>query len=92
MPNHVHLLLSLGESIDLGETVASWKRFTASQINRASCSKGPVWQQNYFDRLIRDWDHFMNVARYLRRNPLMAKLRVGSYVNYEAPWVDRLLS
>ena len=92
MPNHVHLLLSVGESMDLGEIVASWKRFTAMQINRASGGHGPVWQRDYFDRMIRDWDHFMNVARYLRRNRVMAQLRAGSYVSYEAPWVERLLS
>ncbi|MES2440692.1 MAG: transposase [Verrucomicrobiota bacterium] len=92
MPNHVHLLLSLGESIDLGETVASWKRFTATKINRGDHGSGPVWQKDYFDRLIRDWDHFMNVARYIRRNPIKAKLPVGSFVVYEAPWVVRLLS
>ncbi len=92
MPNHVHLLLSLGESIDLGETVASWKRFTATKINRVDHGSGPVWQKDYFDRLIRDWNHFMNVARYIRRNPIKAKLPVGSFVVYEAPWVERLLS
>jgi putative transposase len=92
MPNHVHLLLSLGEAVDLGEIVASWKRFTATQINRMSLRKGPVWQRDYFDRLIRDWDHFMNVARYLRRNPLKGKLQMGSYMNYEALWIERLLS
>ena len=92
MPNHVHLLLSLGKSIDLGETVASWKRFTATKINRLDFSLGPVWQKDYFDRLIRDWDHFMNVARYIRRNPIKAKLPAGTFVIYEAPWVERLLS
>ena len=92
MPNHVHLLLSLGETVDLGETVASWKRFTATKINRLVHDTGSVWQKDYFDRLIRDWDHFINVARYIRRNPIKAKLPAGSFATYEAPWVGRLLS
>lgn len=92
MPNHVHLLFSLAESVDLGETVASWKRFTATKINRLGHGSGAVWQKNYFDRLIRDWDHFMNVARYIRRNPIKAKLPIGLCVVYEAPWVVHLLS
>lgn len=92
MPNHVHLLLSLAESVDLGETVSNWKRFTATKINRRDHISGPVWQRDYFDRLIRDWDHFMNVARYIRRNTIKAKLPVGSFAVYEAPWVERLLS
>jgi putative transposase len=92
MPNHVHLLLSLGESIDLGKTVASWKRFTSTKINRQDQSSGPVWQKDYFDRLIRDWDHFINVARYIRGNPVKTKLPEGSFKLYEAPWVHLLLS
>jgi putative transposase len=92
MPNHVHLLLSLAEAVDLGETVASWKRFTATKINRVDHSSGPVWQKAYFDRIIRDWDHFMNIARYIRRNPIRTKLPTGSSVVYEAAWVVRLLS
>jgi hypothetical protein len=44
------------------------------------------------DRLIRDWDHFINVARYIRRNPVKAKLPDGRFLNYEAQWVQRLLS
>jgi putative transposase len=92
MPNHVHLLLSLAESVDLGKTIASWKRFTSNEINKGEHLSGPLWQKDYFDRLIRDWDHFMNVARYIRRNPLKATLPVGSCAAYEAPWVVRLLS
>ncbi|MGD7652859.1 MAG: transposase [Verrucomicrobiales bacterium] len=92
MPNHVHLLLTLDESADLGKTVASWKRFTATKINRKDNRSGPVWQKDYFDRLIRNWEHFINVARYIRRNPVKAKQRHGSFTLYEAPWVKRLLS
>ena len=92
MPNHVHLLLSLGESIDLGETISSWKRFTATKINRTRNGSGQLWQKDYFDRMIRDWDHFISVARYLRKNPVKAKLTEGSFAAYEAPWVQRLLA
>jgi REP element-mobilizing transposase RayT len=92
MPNLVHLMLSLEKTVDLGETVASWKRFTANKINRQAHASGTIWQQDYFDRLIRDWDHFINVARYIRRNPVKAKLPVGAFAVYEAPWVVRLLS
>jgi len=92
MPNHVHLLLSLAESESLEHIVASWKRFTAIQINRRNGSSGSLWQRDYFDRLIRDWDHFINVARYIRRNPGKAKIQDGSFRLHEAPWVKRLLS
>lgn len=92
MPNHVHLLLSFGESVDLSRTIASWKRFTAIKINKAENNEGTIWQKDYFDRLIRDWDHFMNVARYIRKNPAKAKMPADSALIYEAPWIQRLLS
>ena len=92
MPNHVHLLLSLAENSSLENIVASWKRLTAHEICKQTHATGSLWQKDYFDRLIRDWDHFMNVSRYIRRNPDKAKLPVGSFILYEAPWVQRLLS
>jgi len=74
MPDHVHLLLTLGESESLAGIVASWKRFSAGKIPQQMRNHGTLWQKDYFDRIIRDWDHFVNVARYIRRNPTKAKL------------------
>ncbi len=91
MPNHVHLLLSLGESQTLSEIISSWKRFTATQIHRKTGASGSLWQKDYFDR-IRDWNHFANVARYIRRNPVKAKLRDNEFLLEEAPWIHRLLA
>jgi putative transposase len=92
MPNHVHLLLTLGESESLARIVASWKRFSAVKIHQQTQNAGPLWQKDYFDRIIRDWDHFVNVARYIRRNPLKAKLREGEFLLEEADWIKRLLA
>jgi REP element-mobilizing transposase RayT len=92
MPNHVHVLVSPGGEDSLDRIVAGWKRFTGTRINARIRKSGTFWQKDYFDRLIRDWDHFMNVARYLRRNPEKAKLREGEFLLFEAPWVKRLLS
>jgi REP element-mobilizing transposase RayT len=92
MPNHVHVLVSPFPEKPLPGSVAGWKRFSATRIHKASGSVGSLWQKDYFDRLIRDWDHFLNVARYIRRNPIKAKLAEGNFQLYEAPWVKRLLS
>jgi len=91
MPNHVHLLLSLMDDHPMAKIVADWKRFTARTINQAEGGSGGIWMEDYFDRLIRDWDHFINVCRYIGRNPEKAKLSEGRFVFYEAPWVMRLL-
>jgi len=86
MPNHVHLLFSLKKDVALESIVTSWKRFTSRSIG-----EGPLWQRDYFDRLIRDWDHFINVARYIYKNPIKAKLREKDHFLYLAPWVAELL-
>jgi len=90
MPNHVHLLLSLNETVGLGATVSTWKRYTATRINQREADNGAFWQKDYFDRLIRDWNHFRNVARYIRNNPIKANLPTGTYLLYEAPWIQYL--
>jgi hypothetical protein len=92
MPNHVHVLVSPFPEKPLPGSVAGWKRFSATRIHKASGATGSLWQRDYFDRLIRDWDHFLNVARYIRRNPVKAGLAEGSFLLHEAPWVQRLLS
>lgn len=86
-----HLLLSLAAPDTLGRTIASWKCFSARKINQACQRSGSVWQKDYFDRLVRDWEHFINAARYIRRNPAKAKLPTRAFMSYEAAWVGRLL-
>ena len=87
MPNHVHLLVSLAPDEDLGELIASWKSFTARQINLRDGRRGELWQRDYFDRLIRDRDHFRNVVRYIRGNADHA----SNAQLYVAPWVEAVL-
>lgn len=92
MPNHLHLLLSLAEEATLSKVVAAWKKFSAIRIHKRMGASGPLWQKDYFDRIIRDWDHFRNVACYIRRNPQKTKLKPENHTTYEAPWIKRLLS
>jgi len=91
MPNHVHLLFSLAVGISLDKMVGSWKRICARRINESLGKKGALWQKDYFDRIIRSWEQMLRVARYVRRNPLKAKLREGEYFLYEAEWVRNML-
>ena len=91
MPNHAHLLFSLVEGIALDKVVGSWKRISARHINESIGKKGALWQKDYFDRIIRSWEHILRVARYVRRNPAKAKLREGEYLLYEAEWVKKML-
>ena len=74
MPNHIHVLFSQVEGSPLGAVIASWKRFTATQVNRRLGRTGPFWQKDYWDRFIRDDQHFSAAEHYIDMNPVKAAL------------------
>ncbi|RYD32740.1 MAG: hypothetical protein EOP87_12290, partial [Verrucomicrobiaceae bacterium] len=80
MPNHVHVLFRLAPDIRLEDAIHSWKSFTAKAINQHLGSDGPVWQRDYWDRLVRDGDHRANILDYIARNPERARLAEGEYI------------
>ncbi|MCX6899278.1 MAG: transposase [Verrucomicrobia bacterium] len=92
MPNHIHALFSLIEGCQLETLIQSWKGFTAHEINRVTGRAGTLWERDYFDRLVRDSKHFWNCVRYIRRNPLKAKLQPGQYVLFESNFVLGVLN
>lgn len=74
MPNHVHVLVETLAGHRLGDFVHSWKSFTAKEANRVLDRTGPLWQEEYFDRYIRDADHLRDARRYIEQNPVAARL------------------
>ena len=74
MPNHVHLLAEFFAGSLLSEVVKSWKSFSAHEANRILGRSGQFWQEEYFDRFVRDAVHFENARRYIRENPVEASL------------------
>jgi putative DNA methylase len=74
MPNHIHFLLTPFEEIELEGIVHSIKSYTALKANRLIKRTGKFWQEEYFDRYIRDFDHFQNTVSYIEWNPVKAKL------------------
>lgn len=89
MPNHVHALTSLREGWGLEQVLHTWKSFTANRISRHLGLSGTLWQEDYFDRLIRDGDHFTNCVRRIRRNPVKAGLRADEFTLYEGELVRK---
>lgn len=83
MPNHIHAVVALCNPWKIEQIVHSWKRFSARRINEILGRQGPLWQRDYFERLIRDERHLANCLRYIRRNPEKANLKEGQFVLYE---------
>ena len=94
MPDHVHLLLEpsikeIGPKdaatfFSLTEILHTIKSFTAHEINRLEATKGAVWEQEWFDRLIRSERDLQEKFDYITRNPWGADL-VRAEESY--PWV-----
>lgn len=86
MPNHIHVVLSV---IDQGATVVgrqasspyrltrileSLKWYTARKCNTLLGRKGPFWQHESYDRVIRDGAEQQRIIEYVVHNPVKAGL------------------
>jgi len=74
MPNHVHALIKQGSDVSLGEVIKNWKGKSARLINQCQKTQGSIWARDYFDRKIRNEEHFYRAIRYIERNPVIAGL------------------
>ena len=78
MPNHVHVLIKANAS--LPKIIQSWKSFTGKWALKNKAKLGipagvkQFWQTEYWDRFIRNEEHFNNAVRYIFKNPSMAGL------------------
>jgi len=72
MPNHVHILLT--PHVPLVGILRRWKGSTARAINLGLGRTGSLWQEESFDRQVRDGAAFERVARYIENNPVSAGL------------------
>jgi putative transposase len=75
MPNHVHVIaqpltLPDGRVINLSSIIHSVKTFTARTINAQRGVQGPLWQDERYDRIIRDEAELLQKWQYLRHNPV----------------------
>ncbi len=74
MPNHVHLLLAPRENHSLASILHSMKSYTSNRANEILKRTGPFWSKEYFDRFIRNYDHYEKTVAYVHNNPVKAGL------------------
>ncbi len=74
MPNHVHCVFEMREGFPLSGLLHSWRSFTAHEAAKIVSFDPPFWWDDYFDRYVRDYDHYQNVVFYIHRNPVSAGL------------------
>ncbi|MCI0716582.1 MAG: transposase [Chlorobi bacterium] len=90
MPTHVHLLLKPNESYSLSRIMKGIKGVTAHQINQLRNTSGSIWLEESYDRIVRDYDEFMEKLAYMFNNPIKSGFTEdtenyhGWYLNEEA--------
>ena len=89
LPDHVHLLsqpLSRAEGgfFDLAEIIHSVKSFSAQKISQRRGVKGTIWQDERYDRIVRDEVEFLEKWQYIRNNPVKETLAAFPE---EYPWL-----
>jgi putative transposase len=71
MPDHLHLLLSLGERYqkNLQNWISAFKRYVSRQTN-VSFSVRSLWQKNFYDHIVRTDESVSKIAEYIVNNPV----------------------
>jgi REP element-mobilizing transposase RayT len=73
MPDHVHVLgIGSAATSDARQLVRLFKQRSAFALRRSNPE--PVWQRSYWDRVLREDESTLAVARYILANPVRAGL------------------
>ncbi|MCC6574872.1 MAG: transposase [Planctomycetes bacterium] len=81
MPNHVHVVVRPVAEWGLEKLLHTWKSFTAHQVNKLLNREGTFWQDEYFDRLVRDDAELASSVQYVLENPWRSGLKRWTWVD-----------
>jgi REP element-mobilizing transposase RayT len=95
MPDHVHMIVTplkddQGGTYGLAEIMQGIKGASARSINKALGREGKVWQKEYFDRILRSYEHAQSKVQYICENPVRKGLvkKVDDYPWLWRAWVE----
>jgi REP element-mobilizing transposase RayT len=75
MPNHVHAVVWPMPNHLLSDILKSWKQFSSRRAKKiVGMGKEPFWQPEPYDHWIRNDEEKARIARYIRNNPVTARL------------------
>ena len=74
MPDHIHWLFALPDVGQLSGRVKVMFNWSAVQINRACKRGGKVWQDGYYDHMVRADATVTGLIRYIEANPVRKNL------------------
>ena len=75
MPDHVHFFCTdAAGTTPLSRMVGAWKQWSAKEICPLLEVEPPLWQNEFFDHLIRSGESYSEKWNYVRNNPVRAGL------------------
>ena len=72
MANHCHVVMQPFPGWELEDILQGLKGVVARRVNSARDDGGSIWQEESYDRIVRDDDHLWRVIQYIGRNPKLA--------------------
>ena len=88
MPDHVHFFCTpRTDQSKLEYFVGKWKEWTAKHATRKHSVRMPLWQPEFFDRVLRSGESYDEKWQYVRDNPVRAGLVSDSL---DWPYQDEL--
>ena len=79
MPDHAHFFCSAElNAKSLPVFMQAWKQWTSKRMARQLKLSGHLWQEEFFDHVLRSSESYGQKWEYVRENPVRAKLVVNS--------------
>lgn len=69
MDDHVHVMVLPLSNQSLSRVLHSWKSFTGKGLRKIRERAVPVWQDEYFDRIVRNEADLIQKVEYILGNP-----------------------
>lgn len=85
MDDHVHVLFGTHPGISLDRLQHSWKSYSAHRLQREHRRHGRIWQEEAWDRIVRNETELWRESRYIQSNP---QRRWPWIVEYPWVWMD----
>ncbi len=74
MPEHLHLIILPQNKKTVSQIMHSLKSYSAKKINNILGRSGKIWQDGFYERIIRNENDLREKAGYVENNPVRKKL------------------